>query len=360
MNIGIVTVQDVCNFGSFLQAYALQKLLQDMGHTVYFIRSSEKKYCRGLFYRIRPYGKEWKQLGSFIVKNAHGWYKHRVFLKAQKCFNVLEKYDDQFLDIVILGSDEIWNAKNSLFHSPIFYGQGMKRVMAFAVSIGDADSQDMNAIPDSYFFDITSISSRDFRTKEFLRQRGIETELVCDPTLLVDKTEFKKDYHHKLMDGMPYILLYAYGHEISNDMKSEIRKFANKNNLRLISVCFKLDWCDGTINCSPMEFCSVLEKATYVITATFHGAIFSVLNHKNFICMPQSPKTVAVLESFGLENRILLKNQFTTGNLSRVFLRGSIDYFEVERKIEAQRQHAIKVLEMGMEEIIASYAINKE
>ena len=83
MNIGVVTVHDVNNFGAFLQAYGLKCTLENMGHQVYHIRNYTKKYARGMFYRIRPYGGEYRNLPSFILKNLKGWRKHQVFLKLK-------------------------------------------------------------------------------------------------------------------------------------------------------------------------------------------------------------------------------------------------------------------------------------
>ena len=43
MKIGIVTVEKSANVGSFLQAYALQKVLEAWGHEVYFCISRAGK-----------------------------------------------------------------------------------------------------------------------------------------------------------------------------------------------------------------------------------------------------------------------------------------------------------------------------
>lgn len=348
MKIGIVTVQYASNFGAVLQAYSLKSVLEDMGHQVYYIRSSTDKYARGLFYRIRPYGKEYLHLPSFILKNFYGWKRHRAFLPAQKEFYLLDSWTDEALDLVILGSDEIWNVTNPLFCNSIFYGVGMSPVMSYAVSIGNATAKDMEKIPKTYFNSISPILVRDHMTKEYLSSIGIKSQRVCDPTLLADPSIFKSCYHNRLMDRGPYMLVYAYGHMETKEVIDSIQRFAKKNNLRLLSICFPLKWCDGTINCSPLDFSAVMQGATYVFTSTLHGTIFSIINHKQFVSLPYSIKTIDLLDSLHLSERIIQLDDFAEKLLEEKLLHQKIDYNKVENIIHKQREYSKKMLLEGI------------
>ena len=350
MKVGIVTVHDLNNFGAFLQAYGLQHTLEDMGHEVYFIRSHTKKYARGMFYRIRPYGKEYRHLPSFICKNVKGWKKHQVFLRDQSCFRVLENYGDEKPDLIILGSDEIWNTTNPLFQNYIFYGKDMHPVMAYAPSIGNASFEDMKCIPVELFKRIDPIFVRDVRTQDFLRTLNIDAPLVCDPTMLADVEIFRRPYHHHLMKKAPYLLLYAYGHEIHEKMQRCILDFARQRGLRVYAVGFHIGWCDGVINCSPLDFCAVLEGAACVFTSTFHGTIFSMLNHKAFVSLPYSPKTTNVLHSVGLLDRLINEATITPSLLGDL-MDAPIDYNAVDAIIEAQRKKSVDLLKAGIERV---------
>ena len=347
MNIGVVTVHDVNNFGAFLQAYGLKRTLEDMGHHVYHIRNYTKKYARGMFYRIRPYGKEYRHLPSFILKNLKGWNKHQVFLKDLHSFRVLEQYDSELLDLVILGSDEIWNTTNPLFRDHAFFGEGMSPVMAYAPSIGNATMEDLSVIPQELFRRMDPILVRDDRSLEFVRSMGIEAPRVCDPTILADPAIFRREYHHRLMKD-PYLLIYAYGHEISEQMRAHILAFARSRGLKVLSVGFDLDWCDGSINCSPLDFCAVLEKAAFVITGTFHGSIFSVLNHKQFVSIPYSPKTTDLLSSLDLDARVIDQEQMDVKRLVAA-LEAPIDYAAVDAVLAQMRKDSMALLKQGLE-----------
>ena len=325
MRIGIVTVQDSNNFGSFLQGYALQHVLQEMGHEVVFLRTRSKRYLRRIFYHVIPRRREWLHLIKFLKNNDTGRKKYCRFQEELRVFQVMESYEPQKLDLVILGSDEIWNARTPVFRAPIFYGAGMSPVMTYAVSIGDADIQDMSCIDSSYFQRIAPVLVRDEHTAEFLRTQGIEAPVVCDPTLLVDKSVLCREYSNPLMEK-PFLLVYTYG--LEPETVKSIRTFAVRRGLRILSVCFSFPWCDGNLECTALEFCSVLEKAEYVFTSTFHGTIFSIVNHKQFVSLPKSRKTSDLLDSLELSSRLADAEALSAESLEKK-LDAEIDYTSV-------------------------------
>lgn len=345
MKIGIVTVQDSNNFGSFLQAYALQTVLQNMGHEVVFIRSRSKEYIKRIFYRVRPGKRELLHLVQFMRENWQGWKKYRKFQTEQECFHTVDNYQEELLDLVILGSDEIWNVQNSVFRQPIFYGDGMSPVMAYAVSIGTASLKEMRCIPEIWFQNIFPILARDVHTSKFLSTLQIESPVVCDPTFLVDKCVFHRNYQSSLLNGQPFLLVYSYG--LEPDIVEALRAFAKVKNLKIYSACFYFAWCDGIFDCTALDFCAVIEKASYVFTSTYHGTIFSILNHKQFVSLPQSRKTSDLLATLKLSER-LLDSEISVSLLKNKFEQ-SIDYQAVDEKIENMRLFSLKMLKEGID-----------
>lgn len=342
MKIGIVTVQDSNNFGSFLQAYALQSILQELGHEVFFIRSRSKKYIKSIFYCVRPSKQECLHLFTFLKQNWNGWKKYRRFQAEQTCFRVLNCYKDEELDLVILGSDEIWNVNTRIFRTPVFYGVDMEPVMAYAVSIGNAAIDDMQCIPQEYFKHISPILVRDNHTADFLKVLQVDSKVVCDPTLLVEKSIFYRPYQSKLLNGKPFILVYSYG--LSDQIVESIRAFAKRNNLRILSACFPFPWCDGVFECAALDFCAILEQAEFVFTSTFHGTIFSVLNHKQFVSLPQSRKTSDLLKTLNLSERLIRSEGCTPVELQEKLINQNIDYSGVDADIERMRSDSLRLL----------------
>lgn len=80
------------------------------------------------------------------------------------------------------------------------------------------------------------------------------------------------------------MLIYSYQGRISN--KDEIKKiveFAKLKGLRLISVFCRYNWCDkAIIPDTPFDVLAWFKGASFVVTDTFHGTIFSVITHRSF------------------------------------------------------------------------------
>lgn len=348
MRIGVVTVHDSSNYGAFLQAFALKEVLKDMGHQVCFIRTRDKTYIQKRFYHLRPSKRDIRHPYVFIRRYLSGYQKYKLFQKEWEYFDVVETYIDKQNDMVILGSDEIWNVGTPVFRKDIFYGVGMKNVMAYAVSIGTAEKADLEKLPKKRFEQINPILARDSRTADFLKNIDItDVPVVCDPTLLVDISILKREYQNNYLDRNHFILIYSY--TLEEYLFKEIKRFAEKNELKTVSVCFYHPGCDYNFNCSPLEFCTVLEKADYVFTTTFHGAILSILSHKQFISIPVSPKTTDILCRLGLQDRGLSKTDITDKILNTYFIEKKIDYLTVDSRIKDFRNLSLGQLKRGIE-----------
>ena len=103
-----------------------------------------------------------------------------------------------------------------------------------------------------------------------------QVEIVCDPTMLLPINEFDFPHERKIKDK--YMIVYSYS--VPKEHQAYIKRYARKNNLKLVSICLYQSWCDLNINCHPMEFSSYIRFSECVYTTTFHGTIFTLLNHK--------------------------------------------------------------------------------
>lgn len=343
MKIGIVTVHDSSNFGSFLQAYAMKVALTNMGHKVYFIKTRDKKYLKHIFYKYPVSKRSLKHPIEVLKEYFDGKTKEKKFLEDLELVNQLEKWDDVQLDQILLGSDEIWNVTMPVFRREVFYGIGMEKVSAFAVSAGKAtieQMQEYSYIPEAIKA-LHKIYVRDENTKDIVEQiKGDTPPIVCDPTFLVPVEYFKKEYVDPYLDNNEYILLYSYPIYVSENVKNCILRYAKENHLKIVSACFKYDWCDYYVNCSPLDFCAILKKAQYVVTTTFHGTIFSVLNKKNFACIPFSIKVNDVIQRLGIASVIFDKNG-TYSQFKAIYDDNAIDYDKVEEIILSMRAHGL-------------------
>ena len=298
MNIGIITVHDSANFGSYLQAYALKRVLENLGHKVYFIKARSENVVRKVFLGTIRHPKGFLRDYFFNIK------KYKEFLKDRKLFQEIEidEIEKENIDTLLIGSDELWNVRTKAFTNEKFYGIKIpiKRKIAFAISCGKAEPEDYEKYPNLLegMKDLEDIFVRDKKTQQNMKQLlNKDCEMVCDPTFLLDVNEFDKDYEVPIKEK--YLLVYSY--YFTDQEQEYIKKFARENNLIIVSACFKHKFCDKCIICSPLQFCKIIQQAQYVVTTTFHGTIFSILNKKSFISIPASQKVDDVLEKFKME-----------------------------------------------------------
>lgn len=343
MKIGIITVHDSANFGSYLQAFALKTTLEEMGHDVEFIRTRTRKEAKKVFMGSK------KNLIQYVKSYTTNLEKYNIFVEDINDLPEIneEEVNPTTIDLIIIGSDELWNVRKKVFTRPCFYGMNQKNIskITYAVSIGQAILEDFKKYSNLVqgIKEIDSILVRDTISKnviEELTQKQIA--IVCDPTFLIDLEKFEKPYQNPVKQD--YILIYSYN--FTKKQEKNIKKFAKENNLAIVSVCLKHNWSDFHINCSPKEFCQVIKEAKYVVTTTFHGTIFSILNKKQFICMPVSPKTQDVL------NRTDMKEALYTGDSYEEFkhiLQKKLDFEQAERRIEQMRRDSRNILQTTIE-----------
>ena len=303
MKIGIVTVYEAANFGSYLQAFALWRTLAEMGHDARFIINEHPDVpYRRQFYHYPVSRRSLRHPIDVLREYRDGRVRCRAFEKEVARLPLIDMKDVESLDRVIIGSDEIWNVTMRCFTSPFYYGKDMPRRMTYAVSAGRAEVRDFDQFPElrELMRGATPLLVRDRHTAEVVEGiTGQKTKIVCDPTLLLPVSEFTAELHDLYLEEHKYILVYSYPGYFTEQVVTYIRRFAREEHLSIVSACFYLPWADYVLNCSPMEFCEALTGASYVFTTTFHGTIFSILNHRQFISMPSGIKVTQILDTLG-------------------------------------------------------------
>lgn len=295
MNIAIITVyHPFTNLGSFLQAYALKLFLEEHGHKVSFARTAPHyKSAVKLIRRVRPYR-------SYLLRIKKFFHS----LRDLKRLSYIDQ-NDESIDCYLWGSDEIWNVTNRFFCRPIFFGTEIKNKpkIGYAISVGHAvkkDFMDIFSLTDGVI-DFDRIFSRDPHTKHLLKRCfDIDTELVADPTLLVNVSRLSEKIR---LPKRKYLLIYTYG--IDNDMIKVVKEFSAKHGLQIISPCFWHIWADKTIECSALQFSTLVSNAEFVFTTTFHGAIFSLINHTRCCILPIRPKVRSICETLKCDDRLI-------------------------------------------------------
>jgi hypothetical protein len=183
---------------------------------------------------------------------------------------------------------------------------------------------------------LNSIAVRDEMTRTLVKDFTNELVRGFRSNLLVD-------FDTKSIGLKNYILVYGY--DFSKEEQKDIRKFAKEKKLKIISIGFEHHWCDKFILCSCEEFVSYINNATYVITSTFHGSVFSIKYGANFASyVRDNPKVDDLLMHFNLSNRDASKKSLNN------ILCEKIDYTKIKKQISNEIKESIDWLKEKIEE----------
>ena len=310
MKIGIITFHASFNYGSMLQAWALQTFLEKQGHEVKIINYRQKSqktgYDKPITFSSLPNVKRSVKrillapatIGSLYCK----WNLFDRFM--QRWLNLTEEYNtlDELkqahfgLDVLITGSDQIWNTTVFDFSEAYFgtFVDGNTMKIAYAPSMGPTpESQDV-AYLKKLLNGYKAVSVREERTRNFLEDNSIcgNVCVVLDPTMLLDAADYNVLYDKKpLIDGQ-YVFYYTPGFGPRHEFLREAAYIGKQLGLPVVcDNCYTPGALRGYYNVhphvatGPAEFLNLVKNATVVCGASFHLMVFSIIFHKDFYCM---------------------------------------------------------------------------
>lgn len=329
--VGIVTVYNACNYGSFLQAYALRSFLQDSGYKVDFLRIDV----------------EYDNITSAKMGEDYAQYemlKYERLLEDQSCFDITDQVDKTY-QCCVIGSDTVWNMFDSTYENvPCFVGKGItcSNIISYAASVGQNRLSKILFVKGYKLLPIRKlkhIAVRDDKTEKIVRLLGREPLRVLDPTFLCS-FHIEKPAN---APQSPYMLVYTYGYNEKEIVA--IKEAARKRNLLIIATGSLCSWADINIAVGSFEWLWLVKNAELIVTGTFHGSVFSIKYNKKFAVLTQgSDKVKSLLSEFMLIDRIA-----TTETLEKV-LNSKIDYMQVNKIIEEKTEKSKKYLLNAIED----------
>lgn len=333
MKIGIITLPLNTNYGGILQAYALQTILENMGHNVYHIQKRWKPKSLPLWKIPLAYGKR-------ILRNLSG---QKWPILYEKKFNeetpVIRQYTNQFIkkyikcryidnysdikenefDVIVVGSDQIFRAGflPHIEESYLDFAEKWKiKRIAYAVSFGTdrweySSKQTKRCQQLLKLFDAVSV--REVSGVGLCKEHfGIDTEFVLDPTLLLSTNNYIELFNTTTIPQSPGNLL-CYILDETKSKKDFIAKIAKEKNLKPFNVKSKSDIISAPLKeriQPPLEqWLRGFYDADLIITDSFHACVFSILFKKNFFVIGNIERGMArfhsLLKTFGLEDRMI-------------------------------------------------------
>ncbi|MFW9262088.1 polysaccharide pyruvyl transferase family protein [Nostoc sp. CALU 546] len=381
MKIGIITFHHVDNYGATLQAYALWNFLNSQGYDVEIIDYRPTKiawiYFRSLLpiKRVKININENKKIRineKSFINISRAWKMRRFLLSNLKLSNRkvyskkgLEYYKDKY-DVIICGSDQVWcldsfRGYNSSFFLD-FVNNTTTRKISYAASFGNTIKLgDFQKEIYTLINQFQSISVRDSNSLKIITNEcEKEAVKVLDPTFLINYDALKRP--PKIKDQ--YLLLY-----IQSDMETEeeyfIKLLAEEKNLTIVSVGKYNQLAQINLEAaSPKEWIGLYSQASYIVTNTYHGAVFSIIFKKLFnVFVPndKSNKVTDLLIDLGLQNRIF-SDQLKYQILSKQIF--DIDYKTVheilESKILESKKYLVEAITQGVVDSRSNVEYNKE
>ena len=329
--VAIITLHYSDNYGSVLQAYALQTYLEkNRTINVSIIDYIQKydavnyKFFRTELYRKRPqafladllyFGKNRKRKASF-----ESFRKNYLHMTAEKYDSVkqLESLNEG-IDGFICGSDQIWNFDCTNGLDPAYFlsfAAADKKKISYAASFGQTQFaiDDIDKVK-KYLQTFDLISIREKSMQEVL-EREIErpVQVVLDPTLLLCREEYDKlcDENLRKRIEKPYIFVYML--EENLELLKYAKRYAEQTALKLVYISniskkgqLVLKKYKNAYGVDPGNFLTYIKYAECIITNSFHATVFSVLYEKKFCTFKTKhsfPRMLDLLDNLKLNDRI--------------------------------------------------------
>ena len=352
--IGIVTIYNNVNCGSVLQAVALLTFLENNGVDVYFVKN-KRNNLRTVFIEILRVLRNvvklnFKQATDGIILP----FIFRKFRKNCKYSNVKK------MDICVYGSDTIWNLSGGTFKKQwrLYWGDNFSgKKIAYAPSIGPA-SVEMILANDKLckcLKEFNFISVRDSVTEDVVRQ-ALNIDFVIrtiDPTMLMTKSFYQQFIIKNVKER--YILIYYFG-KIPFELDSEIKKYADINDLKIISFGDSISNPDRRLSFEPYSMMTYYNFAECIVTNTFHGNVFSIIFNKQFVNIDAGKgKVNDLLSQFDLSQRTL----YSHDNFMQI-MHTPIEFDKVNKNLDILRNRSQNYLVSSLKECVRSIEDEKQ
>lgn len=384
MRIGVITLWwSDDNYGQQLQCWALQQQLKEMGHTPFLIRyrpTYQAKLVKKVIKRLPLYSnlrsffisKEEKNYEKLMAdlkkKNDNRHFEHfrkeNIQVSEREYHSLSElRQNPPEADCYITGSDQVWayllnTEENTAFY--LNFGKRSIKRISYAPSFSyDEYPKDLKLQLAKQLKNFDAISVREINGVKICKEVGFEARQVLDPTLLLDC----KSYHEieeEIRTESPYIYIYSINIEEPGQIQWEqLKTFAKQMQYDVYvtpaSGYFPgLELFDGVQYkyATIPQWLSYIKNAELVVTTSFHGVVFSIINHKNFVYFPLdgaygrgNNRVLSLLEYLGLEKCIWQKNcRFSD------YMNISIDWTKVDALLYERKKRSAEFLQYNLEQ----------
>lgn len=299
--IGIMTLSASDNCGSLLQTYALKRLLENYGEVEVINFSSESSHAvydmphltlRKRLKMVFDSTKKAKYQNLDQCKRAYASFrKQQLQMDDEELFSEdLGKIKSKY-DVVVAGSDQVWNVRMGDFDEAFFLGWTDTKKVAYAPSLGGRDvrlSKNADQII-KWIKEFDFLSVREEIGKNCLEEVSNRTvEKVLDPTLVLPESEWTKLIGERLVKE-DYIFYYSWAYCYDEQLEL-VKKESKRLNMPVVVIDSR-KWFNKdekqygfilSANEGPLAFLNLMYYANHVYVESFHGMVFAYIFKKNF------------------------------------------------------------------------------
>lgn len=381
--VGIVSCYFKHNYGSMLQAYATQQILDNLGienetinidENIDFSKGKKKYYMTQItnftfiksklgMVKLKFDKKLKKDLGRNIAVRDKKYKEFETKFRLTKAYKTYQELTEKCKDYssVLVGSDQLWLPVNVVadYYTLNWVPDDVNKI-SYATSFG------VSTVPEKYkekykkFLDrINYLSVREEAGCKLVKELSSnEATLVCDPTLLLTKDEWMGIQREEPIIKEKYILCYFLGRNI------EHRKFAERLKEKTGCKIVSLNHADEYVKYSdifadempydigPAEWINLIRNAEYVCTDSFHGTVFSLLNNKKFFTFRRYSNSSKVSTNSRIDsllNIVDLHDRLLNGDEEILdCIEKQIDYEQVNKKLDKFRNESKEFLKKSI------------
>lgn len=383
--IGVCSCYNTKNYGSMLQALATGEMLEKLGYTYEFIRYTRKPTVelviksldripeivknKVVYIKRQKCLKKYPEIALGIQERniCFDTFMNQTFTRLSPVFDTyreLQKASTNYA-VVLVGSDQLWRPEgySTGFYNLMFVPDEVPKI-AYATSFGVSQiPESKKKIAKQFLCRMDHISVRELRAAEMIKELvDREVLTVVDPTLLFTSEEWNIIIPQKSVVEEKYIFCYLLGSNPQH--RSWANELKKHTGYKIVTIPYLDEFVEGDtafgdyqiFDAGPAEFVNLIRNAEYVCTDSFHGSVFSILNHKQFLTFnrfsdesknSRNSRIESLLKQTGLQSRRMTKADQKVNEVIMV----PIDYEQVENRLTEMRDKSVNYLKDALNSV---------
>ncbi len=368
--VGLITIHDIPNYGSVLQAFATQRVVSGLGYDVqiidykypnaHHVKGTKPQRARAAALRFgnavlkdmlpgRPYT---------TYKNRYRQFKDKYYQISPTSYPTVASLmsNPPTYDVYLAGSDQIWRPEDTKA-DPCFFLDFAKhgRRVSYASSFGCINiPQQYRKIYSRYLNSFSHLGVREIPGQQIIKElTGREATVVLDPTLLMTLDQWQP-YIEPFACDEPYIACYglSLGSTYMEDLALHISKLTGYRIVRINGKCYNYfsRRMRYVLDAGPSEWMGILSGASLILGQSFHAVAFSIILQRPFFAILQDTpdhqsRQVHILKLLGLEDRAIRRND-TFPPCDGLNL--AVDFRTANQRLIEQREQSLSYLKQAL------------